>query len=130
MTTQIITGDNLEQTIQDHAIVVLDFWASWCGPCRAFGPVFEAASERHEGIVFGKVNTEQEQELAAALGIRSIPTVMVFRDQVLLYNRPGALPAGALEELLEQVQQVDMEKVRAEIAAHHHEDHEHAHPNH
>lgn len=97
--------------------LLVDFWAPWCGPCRNFAPVYEAASEKYPDIVFAKVNTEEEQGIAAAFGIRSIPTLMVFRDQIVLYGQPGALPAGQFEQLIEQAKALDMDKVRAEVAA-------------
>ena len=115
MATREITKDNIESTIQDNAFVVLDFWAEWCGPCRMFGPVFEAASEKNPDIVFGKIDTEDQQELSGSLGIRSIPTLMVFRDQILLYSQPGALQAPMFEELLKKVRELDMDDVRAEV---------------
>ena len=115
MATREITKDNIESTIQDNAFVVLDFWAEWCGPCRMFGPVFEAASEKNPDIVFGKIDTEDQQELSGSLGIRSIPTLMVFRDQILLYSQPGALHAPMFEELLKKVRELDMDDVRAEV---------------
>jgi thioredoxin 1 len=114
--TREITKDNIESTIQENAFVVLDFWAAWCGPCRMFGPTFEAASEKNPDIVFGKIDTEAQQELAGALNIRSIPTLMVFRDQILLYSQPGALQAPMFEELLKKVRELDMDDVRAEVA--------------
>ena len=115
MATREITKDNIESTIQDNAFVVLDFWAEWCGPCRAFGPTFEAASEKNPDIVFGKIDTEDQQELSGSLGIRSIPTLMVFRDQILLYSQPGALQGPMFEELLKKVRELDMDDVRAEV---------------
>lgn len=115
MATETVTIDNIQEAIDNHEIVVLDFWASWCGPCRSFAPVFEASSESHEDIFFGKVDTEAQRELAGQLNIRSIPTLMIFRDQVLLYNKPGALRAPQLEELIKQVREVDMEEVQKQL---------------
>ncbi|RII82119.1 thioredoxin [Neopusillimonas maritima] len=117
MSTIELTKDNFQQAVLDSKPLIVDFWAPWCGPCKTFSPVFDKASEQHDDITFAKVNTEDEEELAGALGIRSIPTLMVFREQVLLYNQAGALSAGQLEELLTQVKSVDMEQVHAEIAA-------------
>lgn len=108
---------NFEATIVDNDFVVIDFWAPWCGPCRGFAPVFEAAAEKHGDITFAKVNTEQEQGLAAHFQVRSIPTLMIFREQVIIYAQPGALPAGAFDELLQRAREVDMAQVHAEIAA-------------
>lgn len=116
MATIEITKDNLQQTIADNDIVLLDFWAAWCAPCRQFGPVFEAVSEKHEKIVFGKVDTEAQQELAGAFQIMSIPTLMAFRDNVIVFSQAGSLPAASLEELIDAVEALDMEEVHAEIA--------------
>jgi thioredoxin 1 len=116
-TTVEVTGENFKQLVERDGIVLLDWWAAWCGPCRAFAPTFEKAAAAHPEIVFGKIDTEAQQELAGSFQIRSIPTLMIMRDQVLLFSQPGALPAAALEDLITQVKALDMVKVRAEIAA-------------
>jgi thioredoxin len=112
-----LTHDNFERTINDNAMVLVDFWAPWCGPCRGFAPVYEQAAEAHPEVVFGKVNTDAEQALAAGFGIRSIPTLMVFREKVILFQQAGALPAAALEQVIAQARALDMAKVHAEVAA-------------
>src|SRR5678816_2664252 len=124
MATVEITAKNFQQTIEKQGIVLLDFWAEWCGPCRQFAPVFEKASETHTDVVFGKVDTEAEQELAGAANIQAIPTLMLFRDGVLLFRESGALPPAALEQLVTQARALDMAKVREDIAKHEHE-HQH-----
>lgn len=126
MATVEITGENFKDTVEKGGIVLLDFWAEWCGPCRAFAPVFEKASEAHADVVFGKVDTEAQQELAGAAGISAIPTLMLFRDGVLLFRESGALPPAALEELVGQARKLDMDEVKKEIAAHQGE-HKHEH---
>lgn len=114
--TVTMTKDNFNSIISENPIVIIDFWAGWCGPCKRFAPVFEEASEKHADIVFAKVNTEEEQEIAGHFQIRSIPTLIVFRDQIGLYQNPGALPPQALEELIGQVVAVDMDDVRKKLA--------------
>jgi thioredoxin len=116
MATIELTKDNFEKTINDNPIVIVDFWAPWCGPCRGFAPVFEKASEAHTDVVFAKINSDEQQELAGAFNIRSIPTLMVFREKVILFQQAGALPGQALEQVLTQAKALDMAKVHAEIA--------------
>lgn len=116
MATTTLTTENFEQTVTRDGLVLVDWWAAWCGPCRMFGPIFETASENHPDAVFGKVDTEAEQELAGMANITSIPTLMIFRDGVLLYSQPGALPGEALEDLIAQASALDMAEVKAEMA--------------
>ncbi len=126
MATVTATSDNIESLITENDTVIIDFWADWCGPCRSFAPTFENASEEHSDIVFAKVDTEDQQRLAQEFNIRSIPTLMVFRDQVLLYNEAGALPPAMLNDLISQVNALDMDEVRRKIEEHDsHEGHDH-----
>jgi thioredoxin len=111
-----LTQENFEQTVNDHAMVIIDFWAPWCGPCKGFAPVYEKAAESHPDVVFGKVNTDEQQELAGSFGIRSIPTLVVFREKVILFQQAGALPGNALEQVITQAKALDMAKVHAEVA--------------
>ena len=115
MTTISLTAENFDETVLKEGIVFVDFWAAWCGPCRMFGPIFEKASEENPQITFAKVDTEAEQQLSASAGISSIPTLMAFRDGILLFNQPGALPASSLVELISSVQALDMSEVRSNL---------------
>ncbi|MGH3404297.1 MAG: thioredoxin [Streptosporangiaceae bacterium] len=128
MSTVALTADTFKETVTRPGITLVDWWASWCGPCRMFAPVFEAASDQHSDITFGKVDTEDQPELSGAAGIASIPTLMVFRDGILLFSQPGALPAPELEKIIQAVRDLDMDDVREKVAQQeqeHHEEHAH-----
>ncbi|WP_028312928.1 thioredoxin family protein [Derxia gummosa] len=116
MATIEVTDDSFKDVIDNNPIVILDFWATWCGPCKGFAPVFEAASEKHPDIVFGKIDTDQQQELSSGFQIRSVPTLMILRDRIMIYREAGALGAGALEKLIEEARALDMDAIRAELA--------------
>ena len=116
MATVDVTKENFEEIVTKNSMVILDFWAAWCGPCKAFAPAFEAASEKYPDVVFGKINTEEQQELAGHFQIRSIPNVMLFREQIVLFSQPGAMPPAGIDSVIEQAKALDMDKVRAEIA--------------
>ena len=117
MATLDLNKDNFEQTVLNNDLVILDFWAPWCGPCQGFAPVYEEISEKYPDVVFAKVNTEEEQEIAGHFQIRSIPTLMVFREKIIIFAQPGALPGSALEEIIAKARTLDMDKIRADIAA-------------
>ena len=117
MATVALTMDNLENTVLDNDIVLIDFWADWCGPCKSFGPIFEKVSDKHPDVIFGKVDTDAQQEVAAQFGIRSIPTLAIFREQILLFNQAGALTESVLEQIVDRVKDLDMEEVRQAVEA-------------
>ncbi len=126
MATVDVTADTFEQTALDNDIVLIDFWAEWCGPCRTFAPIYDKVSEKHDDIVFAKVDTEAEQALAATFNIRSIPTLMAVRDKVVVFSQPGVLPEDALEDLIAQVKDLDMEDVHRQLAEHAEGEHAHS----
>lgn len=115
MATVDLTEETFEKTIDDNDIVLVDFWAEWCGPCKTFAPIYQEASEQHDDVVFGKVDTEEHPQLAGSFGIRSIPTLMAFRENILVFNQPGALPAATLEDLITQIKALDMDDVRRQL---------------
>jgi thioredoxin len=115
MATVELTKDNFDKVVNGNDMVIIDFWAPWCGPCRGFAPVFEAASEKYSDIVFGKINSDEQQELSAQFGIRSIPTLLIFREQVGIFSQPGALPASQLDQIITQAKALDMKEVHAEV---------------
>ena len=117
MATVALTGQNFQEHVEKPGILIIDWWAPWCGPCRTFGPIYDKASDRHADAVFGKINTEDQPELAGTFGIQSIPTLMVFRDQILVFARPGMIPGEALDELIGKVKALDMDDVRRQLAA-------------
>ena len=115
MAVVALSKDDFNETIAENDMIIIDFWAQWCGPCKSFAPTFEAASENHTDVVFAKVNTEEQQELAQACNIRSIPTLMIFREQILLYSQAGALPPAQLEDIIDKTKELDMQQVKADI---------------
>jgi len=117
MATVELTKETFKDTIMDNDIIIVDFWAPWCGPCKSFAPIYEQVSEKHDDIVFAKINTEDEQELAASFQIRSIPTLMIFREQIVIFSQAGMLPESALDEIIGKTRELDMDKVRADIEA-------------